>query len=132
WLNKTGFLQIQKQPFIFCRYDFVAPMMRFSFVANTSSKHGERVTMIAVAGDHLPSCVTTCEKDRKDQSDSTPLNETRQSSCCGNRPVGGLFCFNRGRRTARRARARGIAQRELRGEQQTERRNHRENSVHAF
>ena len=63
--------KIEKQPFIFGRYDFVTPVMRFRFMPNISSKNGERVAMIAIAGDHLPTCVAAGEKDCQRQSAAT-------------------------------------------------------------
>src|SRR5260370_10653538 len=124
--------KIEKQPFIFGRYDVVTPVMRFRFMPNISSKNGERVAMIAIAGDHLPTCVAAREKDCKCQSDSAPPMNTRQRSSYSHRPMCGLALFNTSRRTARRAVSTGSARRELSGEQQTERRNHRENSGKAL
>lgn len=61
--------KIEKQPFIFGRYHFVTPVMRLRFMANISSKNGERVAMIAIAGDYLPTCVAAGEKDCKGKRD---------------------------------------------------------------
>src|ERR1700719_133163 len=124
--------KIEKQPFIFGRYDLVTPVMRFRFMPNISSKNGERVAMIAIAGDHLPSCVAAGEKDCECQSDSAPPINTRQRSSYSHRPMGGFVWFNTSRRTARRAVATGSARRNLSREQQTDRRNHSENSVNAL
>ena len=55
--------KIEKQPFIFGRHDFVTPVMRFRFMPNISSKNGECVPMIAIAGDDLPTCVAAGEQD---------------------------------------------------------------------
>src|SRR5947207_775200 len=56
--------KIEKQPFIFCRYDLVTPVTHFRFMPHISSKNGERVAMIAIAGDHLPTCVAAIEDQR--------------------------------------------------------------------
>ena len=71
--------KIEKQPFIFGGYDFVTPVMRFRFMPNISSKNGERVAMIAIAGDHLPTRVAAGEKNCKGQSDSAPTIKRRRS-----------------------------------------------------
>jgi len=55
--------KIEKHSFIFRRYDFVAPMMRFRFVPRISSKNGQRIAMIPIPGDHLPTCVAAGEND---------------------------------------------------------------------
>ena len=86
--------KIEKQPFIFGRYDLVTPVMRFCFMPNISSKNSEHIAMIAIAGDHLPTCVTAGEKNCKRQSDSAPPIDTRQRSSCSHRPMGGLVWFN--------------------------------------
>ena len=72
--------KIEKQPFIFGRYDFVTPVMRFRFMPHISSKNGERISMIAIAGDHLPTCVAAGEKDCKGESESAPTIDMRQRS----------------------------------------------------
>ena len=100
--------KIEKQPFIFGRYDLVTPVMRFRFVPHISSKDGQRISMIAIAGDHLPTCVAAGEKDCQGESDSAPRIDTRQRSSCSHRPMGGLVWFNTSRRTARRAVAIGM------------------------
>src|SRR5712671_1060423 len=61
--------KIEKQPFIFGRYDLVTPVVCFRFVPHISSKNGERVAMIAIAGDHLPNCVAAGEKNCEDERD---------------------------------------------------------------
>src|SRR6478672_3764564 len=118
--------KIEKQPFIFGRYDVVTPVTRFRFMPNISSKNGERVAMIAIAGDHLPTCVAADEKDCECERDSAPAINTRHRS------MGCFVWFNTSRRTARRTVATGSARRDLSSQQQTERRNHRENSVNAL
>ena len=103
--------KIEKQPFIFGRYDLVMPVMRFRFVPNISSKNGERVAMIAIAGDYLPTCVAAGEKDCKASADRPKV----------------------GRRSAHDRRPqRSALPLMLRGQEQTERWNHRENSIDAL
>src|SRR4029079_19538823 len=88
---------------------FVAPVMRFRFVPHISSKDGKRVTMVAIAGDHLPTCVATGENDC-------------QHKCCYGPKVWSARCADR---TPRR----GIPTINLRSQQQTERRGYLEKSI---
>src|SRR4029077_20753643 len=111
-LNEMRLSKIEKQPFIFARYDLVTPVMCFRFVQHISSKNGQRVAMIAIAGDHLPTCVAAGEKDCEDER-------------CPGPKVGSARC-------ADRTPQRGVPTINLRGEQQTERRNHRKNSIDAL
>ena len=67
-----GLSKIEKEPFIFCRYDLVTPVTRFSFVPNICAKNGQCISMIAVAGNHLPTCVATGEKDCNGQPRDAP------------------------------------------------------------
>src|SRR6478735_2630492 len=124
--------KIEKQSFIFGRYDVVTPVMRFRFMPHISSKSGERIAMIAIAADHLPNCVAAGEKNCQGQRDSAPLIDMRKRSSRNRRPMGSLVCFNTCRRTAHRAVATKIACCDLRRQQQTERWHHRENSVDAL
>src|SRR4029077_4353177 len=104
--------KIEKQPFIFGRYDVVTPVMRFRCMPNISSKNGERVAMIAIAGDHLPTCVAAGENDC-------------QHKRCHSPKVGSVRC-------ADRTPQRGVPTINLRGQKQTERWNHREDSIDAL
>src|SRR4051812_9173994 len=95
--------KIEKQRFIFGRYDLITPVMRFRFLPHIVSKDSQRISVIAIAGDDLPTCVAAGEKDCKRQSKSAPPMNTRQSSSCRHRSMGELVWFDASRRTARRA-----------------------------
>src|SRR5262245_54659320 len=123
--------KIQKQPFVFRRHRLVTPMPRFCFMTNIFAENGERVAIFVIAVDHLPTRVAAGEKNCKGQRDSAPKVDTRQCSSRSHRPVGGLVAYRTFRRTAHKAAATTV-RRDLGGEQQTKRRNHRENSVHAL
>ena len=105
--------KIEKQPFIFGRYDFVTPVMRFRFMPHISSKNGQRISMIAIAGDHLPTCVAAGEKNCESQS-------------CHGPKVASVHWVDPGRRSAVSLPV--ICARE----KQTQRRNHRKNSIDAL
>src|SRR5262245_55253093 len=98
-----GLSEIEKEPFIFCRHNLVTPVTRFGLVPNICAKNGQRISMIAIAGDHFPTRVAAGEEDRKYERDSAPPIEMCQRSCCSHRPMGGLCRLNRCRRTAHRA-----------------------------
>src|SRR3954464_7569947 len=96
------------------------PVMRVRFVPYISSKNRERVAMMTIPGDHLPTCVPAGENNCKSQSKSTPQINTRKSLFCSHRPIAALVYFNTSRRRAHRAVATRIAQVYLRREQQTQ------------
>src|SRR3954449_6693606 len=113
--------KIEEQPFIFGRHDFVMPVMRVRFVPHISSKNRERVAMMTIPSDHLPTCVAAGENNCKSQSKTTPPINTRESLFCSHRPMAGLVYSNTSRRQAHSAVATGIPQVDLRREQQTQR-----------
>ena len=61
-LNEIRLSKIQKQSFVFGRYDLVTPVTHFRFVLHIPSKGSQRILMRAIAGDHLPTCVATAEE----------------------------------------------------------------------
>src|SRR5262245_28360278 len=82
-LNEVRFLQIEQQPFVPCRDDFVAPAMYFGFVANFSSKERKRVAMVPKPGDDLGNRVAAGEQNREDERDDEIGTQRRVLSVQG-------------------------------------------------
>src|ERR1051325_2660835 len=71
-LNEMCFPEIEKQSFIFSRYHFVTPVIRLRLLSYVPSKNRQRISMIAIPGHYLPTCVATGEQNCQRKSDSGP------------------------------------------------------------
>src|SRR4029453_4538700 len=55
--------QIEEQRLVPRRNNFITPVPRFCFPTNVAPEDSQRVAMIAIAGNYLPSCVATGKED---------------------------------------------------------------------